>query len=289
MAGLVFAGIAPHGFSIIAEIAGDELELFKPTRDAMEEFGEKIRAYQPETVVVLTPHGLRLKGYNAVYTCAYCRGSLSGGGQRVHAEFQCDQSMARKILEKIEEAQIPVVGANFGALSGPASNIEMDWGTLIPLWFSGARDEKKPEIVVIAPTREIPLTQLVEIGEIIARVAEASGKWVALIASADQGHAHDEKGPYGYHPASEEYDREIAKIIEENRLEDLLQMDMDWVEEAKPDSLWQMVILYGALQIVPMTGRLLSYQVPTYFGMAVATYERSKPIESLPPKLETIE
>lgn len=29
MSGLVFAGIAPHGFSIIGEIAGSEFELFR--------------------------------------------------------------------------------------------------------------------------------------------------------------------------------------------------------------------------------------------------------------------
>lgn len=274
MTGLVFAGIAPHGGSVIAEIAGEELELFKPTRDAMEEFGKKVQACAPETIIVLTPHGLRLKGYNAIYTCEYCRGSLSGAGETVTAEFHCDQSMARRILTKVEEARIPVVGANYGALSGPASNIEMDWGTLIPLWFAGAQNEHKPEVVIIAPTREIPLLELVEMGRIIAGIAGESGKRVALIASADQGHAHDPEGPYGFHPAAKEYDDKIATIIQENILEKLLDIDMRLVEDAKPDSLWQMLILYGALQIVPMQGTLLSYQVPTYFGMAVATYEK---------------
>lgn len=274
MTGLVFAGIAPHGGSVIAEIAGDELELFKPTRDAMEEFGRKIREYKPDTIVVLTPHGLRLKGYNAIYTCEYCRGTLSGAENSVSAEFHCDQPMARQILEQVEAAGIPVVGANYGALAGPASNIEMDWGTLIPLWFSGAQDEEKPEVVIIAPTREIPLQQLVELGRIIARVAGESGTKVALIASADQGHAHDPEGPYGFHPAAKEYDEKIATIIKENTLAELLNIDLQLVEEAKPDSLWQMLILHGALQIVPMYGTLLSYQVPTYFGMAVAIYEK---------------
>ena len=274
MNGLVAAGIAPHGFSIISEIAGEEEELFKPTRDAMKQFGETFKKHSPDTIVVLTPHGLRLEGVNAVYTSAYCRGSLSGGGKMVTSEFKCDQLLAREILTEIKNTDIPVVGANFGALAGPASHIEMDWGTLIPLWYCGAQDESNPEIVVIAPTREIPLSKMVELGEIIGRVVESSNKKVALIASADQAHCHDSEGPYGYHPEAKKYDDRIIELIRNDELEKLLEMDMDLVEDAKPDSLWQMLILYGALKITPMKGKLLSYQVPTYFGMAVATYEK---------------
>jgi aromatic ring-opening dioxygenase LigB subunit len=48
---------------------------------------------------------------------------------------------------------------------------------------------------------------------------------------------------------------------------------LDFVERAKPDSLWQMLILHGASTVNPMKGEFLSYQVPTYFGMIVACYE----------------
>jgi aromatic ring-opening dioxygenase LigB subunit len=50
-------------------------------------------------------------------------------------------------------------------------------------------------------------------------------------------------------------------------------MDLEFVERAKPDSLWQMLILYGALELTPMKGELISYQVPSYFGMLVASFE----------------
>ena len=273
MSGLVFGGIAPHGFSIIGEIAGDEYELFKPTREAMEELGERLKKHKPDTIVVLTPHGLRIRGFNAIYTCEHCRGTLSSGGRTVKVEFKCDKPMAEQILKRAENTGIPSIGANFGALSGIASNIEMDWGTLIPLWFCGAKEKERPEIVVIGPTREIPINKLVELGEVIADVAEKSGKRVAIIASADQGHAHDNEGPYGYNSASREYDNQIISIVKDDNLEKLLDIDLGFVERAKPDSLWQMVVLYGALKKGPMKGEFLSYQVPTYFGMLVAAYE----------------
>lgn len=272
MKGLVSAAIAPHGFSIVPEIAGDELELFKPTRDAMEKMGKYIMEKRPDTIIILTPHGLRIGGQNAIYISEYSRGSLSGNGNIVKLDYRCDRDLAKEILKEAIESEISIVGCNFGALEGQMSNIEMDWGTSIPLWFC-KDDNYKPEIVVIGPTREIPLGELVKLGQVIGKVSERSEKKVALIASADQGHCHDKEGPYGFDKASKKYDDQITEIIKEDKLEKLLDMDMDLIEKAKPDSYWQMLILYGALRIKPMVGTLLSYQVPTYFGMSVSIYE----------------
>jgi len=272
MGELTCCGIAPHGFSTIEEISGPEFELFKPTRDAMKKLGNIIMSSNPDTIIVLTPHGLRLQGYNAIYTSEHCRGSLSANGVTISLEYKSDKSLAMDILKKAQKEDIPSVGCNFGALSGTVSNIEMDWGTFIPLWFC-EESHYKPEIVVIGPTRDIPINKLVKLGELIAQVCKNSDKKVALIASADQGHCHDPNGPYGFHNASKEYDEKISFLIRENNLKELLNIDMDLVERAKPDSLWQMLILYGALKVVPMVGKLLSYEVPTYFGMTVASYE----------------
>lgn len=273
MSGLVFAGVAPHGSSIIGEIACNEYELFGPIREGMEVFGQRLKRHNVDTIVILTPHGLRLKGYNAIYTSEYCRGTLSQYGNSVSAEFKCDKTMALNILSRIEAEGIACVGCNYGALEGPESNIEMDWGTLIPLWFCGAQDSVKPEIMVIGPTREIPLQQLVTMGKIIAETAEESGKRVALIASADQAHTHALEGPYGYDSSAKIFDDTICDIVKRDALAELLNIDMELVEKAKPDSLWQMSILSGALQVKNLKGNFITYQVPTYFGMLAASYE----------------
>lgn len=271
MKGIICGGIAPHGFSTIKEIAGSELELFKPTRDAMEELGKTIMARKPDTIIILTPHGLRIRGYNSIYISEYCRGALCGNGETVFLEHRCDKYLAEEILKCSEDQNIPIVGCNFGGLEGEASSIEMDWGTFIPLWF--CKDNYNPEIVVIGPTREISKGVLIKFGEIIGKVCERSDKKIAIIASADQGHCHDAEGPYGFNLASKEYDEQILSIIRDNNLKRLQDIDENLIDNAKPDSIWQMLILYGILNIKPMNGLLLSYQVPTYFGMAVAVYE----------------
>jgi aromatic ring-opening dioxygenase LigB subunit len=126
----------------------------------------------------------------------------------------------------------------------------------------------------VTPSREIPLTQLVDFGKVIAEVAESSQRKVAFVASADQGHAHDKKGPYGFHPASKEYDEFVIKAVKEDNLKQILTLDPQFVEDARPDSLWQMAILAGVLERVSMKARFVSYQAPTYFGLLCGSFER---------------
>jgi aromatic ring-opening dioxygenase LigB subunit len=272
--GIVYACVAPHGSEVIPELAGDKLEAFGETRRGMEDLAEQMKKHNPNTIVIATPHGLRLDHTIGVVTTEYSEGSLREKGKTVKARFKCDRQLAQKLLQEARKAWLPVVGANYGTSGGPASCMQMDWGTLIPLWFFGARERNKPRIVIVTPSREIPLTQMVDFGKTIAEVAEASAKKVAFVASADQGHAHDKKGPYGFHPASKEYDELVIKAVKENNLKQLLTLDPQFVEDAKPDSLWQMAILFGLLEKISMKGRFVSYQAPTYFGLLCASFER---------------
>src|SRR5260221_12654910 len=60
MSGLIFACIAPHGSMIIPLLGEKGAEKALATRSAMEELGRRVAAAQPETLVVITPHGHRI-------------------------------------------------------------------------------------------------------------------------------------------------------------------------------------------------------------------------------------
>jgi aromatic ring-opening dioxygenase LigB subunit len=64
----------------------------------------------------------------------------------------------------------------------------------------------------------------------------------------------------------------VVELVRENRLEGLLELDPALVEAAAVDSLWQMLMLYGALGD-RWRSELLSYEAPTYFGMLCAAFE----------------
>ncbi|MEP6774381.1 MAG: aromatic ring-opening dioxygenase subunit LigB [Chloroflexota bacterium] len=274
MGGLVFACIAPHGGDVIAEIAGDAAPTTQVTRRAMEDLGRRMEAARPDTVVVVTPHGVRVANAICIMTTEKAYGMLAGSGGRIEAEFAVDTDLAEQIARRaIQHHSVPAATAIYGASGGDDCYTPLDWGALVPLWFLGARWATPPSIVTITPSRALTLKQLYKFGTAIAEAANSSGRRVALVASADWGHGHDADGPYGFAPESAEFDALIQEIVRSNRLDDLLSTDIDFADRAKIDGLWQAVILAGALQHTPMHGELLSYEAPSYFGMLVASYE----------------
>jgi aromatic ring-opening dioxygenase LigB subunit len=125
--------------------------------------------------------------------------------------------------------------------------------------------------VVVSPARDRSPQEHVRAGAAIARAVGSSGKRIALIASADHGHAHDPEGPYGFDPAAAEYDARVVELVKQNRLGGLLELDPAFVEAAKADSWWQMLMLHGALGD-GWRAEFLSYEASTYFGMLCAAY-----------------
>jgi aromatic ring-opening dioxygenase LigB subunit len=270
--GVVLACIAPHGAEIIPELAGGMFEAFSETRTGMEELARAVKQKEPETIVLATPHNLRLEATIGVVTSEFTEGILEANNGSVRLRCKCDRKLARDVFGNAKKLGLPVVGANYGTSEGEASCMPMDWGTLIPLWFLVGQNQPKPEIVIVTPSREIPLLSLVAFGGAIAKAAEQLGRKIAFVASADQGHAHRADGPYGFNLASAEFDKMVKDAVLKDDLKSLLSLSPQFVEDAKPDSLWQLAILQGILERVEMTGRLLSYQVPTYFGMLCAIY-----------------
>lgn len=273
MAGIVHACIVPHGFEVIPPLAGPEREGFAPISAGLAKVAERLRETRPDVIVLATPHGFRVAGQVTVATNSFVHGRLGKFGSFVEVDCACDRAFALAVVDAAKAQGIPTTGAYFGSAQGDFSILPLDWGAVVPLWFFHEALDYKPEVVILTPTRDAGLAPLVSLGHVIAELAQSSGKRVAFVASADQGHAHDAQGPYGYHPASKTYDEAVCEAIERQDLAALLRLDPAFVDDAKPDSLWQIAILQGVIERVPMRGELYSYNVPTYYGMLCANYE----------------
>jgi aromatic ring-opening dioxygenase LigB subunit len=272
---LVFAAIAPHGGIAIAEAcAPEERDVALKTRAGMEELGRRFAAARPEAVIVATPHNVHISNALGVIVASRVAGRLDGVSPPIELDLPCDTDLAWRVLESFGAAGLSAAGVSFGSNEPGTAVAPMDWGVLIPLWFMGGRNDPPPHLVVVTPARDLPASDHVTAGAAIASTAVASERRIALIASADHGHAHSKTGPYGYHPAAAEYDRLVTEAVGHNRLEDLTGFTRDLVEDAKADSWWQMLILHGAT-VGDWEGELISYEAPTYFGMLTAAYRPS--------------
>jgi aromatic ring-opening dioxygenase LigB subunit len=264
---LVFAAIAPHGTLPEAPVQGAE-----KTHQALAALGRRFDAAAPETTIVLSPHNVHVEGHFAVVLAGTLSGSLSEfDAPEVELSCPVDLELAAQAIVALHDEAIPVVGASFGANDPGTATAPMDWGVLIPLWFMGGRSNPQVPAVVVTPARDRPIDEHVRAGRALARAAQESPKRIALIASADHGHAHDAEGPYGFDPAAQSYDETLVRLVRENRLSGLLELDPAFVEAAKADSWWQLAMLHGALGD-DFRGDFLSYETSTYFGMLCAAY-----------------
>jgi aromatic ring-opening dioxygenase LigB subunit len=273
---LEYACIMPHGGDIIPQLAARKTKhLFAKTRESTRKIARDIREVRPDTIVIASPHNLRLQDKIGIVTSENTTGQLNGPrGKKVNLSLKCDREFAQDLLQESARHHLPVIGANYGTAEGPASDMPMDWGTLVPLWFVAKEERVKAKTVIVTPSREIPLGQNIAFGMAIGAMAEKRKKRIAFIASADQAHAHNKSGPYGYHASAAKYDEFVSQAIRKNSIGSISQLTRRFVENAKPDSLWQMAILAGVMRVVKMQGNLLSYAVPSYYGMICASFVR---------------
>ena len=174
-----------------------------------------------------------------------------------------DPALAEACLAALHADGLPAVGVLFGTAAVEGWPMPLDWGAAIPLWFMRA------PAVVVTPTHALSNEELVRAGAALARAT--GDRRVAFVASADHGHGHTPDAPYGWSPESGPYDAAVQEAVRANRLSDLVGWDPAWAREAKADSLWQLLLLHGALGD-GFDAQLLSYEVPTYFGMLTASF-----------------
>ncbi len=279
--GFVWGAILPHGPDILLEVTKDPV-LMAETRHAMEEAGRRFTAARVDTVILIDPllthtqnsfeKKLLFKGEGTLPVGVAPRAGGSMGG--IKESFECDVALAQMILDAGRAAAFPVTSD-----AGKDGVLPLVGGGLIPLWFTvRPQPSPRPKLVVIPPSPGVPREALMRFGKLLAEVAEKSGKRVAIIASADQAHTHDPNHKrFGFSPAAAEFDALYCKAIRENHLERLLDVTEKMLIDSWADSPWQTLILAGALDAVPMKADLISYAVPSYYGMVVAVYEPAPP------------
>jgi aromatic ring-opening dioxygenase LigB subunit len=235
------------------------------TRNSLIKLGVEMEKAKPDVLIVLTPHGTRINGQFSISDSERMRGTLEENDSFYSMDKVVDRELARSIDEKARAFGIPSGTINYGTSAGPISCLPLDWGAIVPLRFM-----PDVPIVVITPSRDLSYEKHLEFGKALREAVQLSSKRVGLIASCDWSHAHDENGPYGYDPAAKMLDEEVVVLIKQNQLEKMADFADDFVEAAKPDGIWQTLIMAGAIPQEERRVEFLSYEAPTYFGLICA-------------------
>jgi aromatic ring-opening dioxygenase LigB subunit len=205
----------------------------------------------------------------------------------VELNVPVDGPLTDAIAATARSRGIPIAMVGYAGHRRDTSVLPLDWGILTPLWFLGHGRNMPghgdvladppavdigPPAVIVAPSRSLPRSRLVDFGQAVAEAAANDLRRIAFIASCDWGHAHRADGPYGFHPESAAVDAEVVAAVAANDLLRLIDLDEGRAQDAAIDGLWQALMLAGALEAVSMPVELLSYEAPTYYGMLVAVW-----------------
>lgn len=256
---IVFGAIAPHGNPVYEQPDG-------PTANGMHELGRRLAASGAEAIILATPHGTLLDDHFGVVRSARLTEHPNQFVDAAHLyEGEGDPELADACVRTLHAAGLPAIGMTFGTIASGGSTMPIDWGAGIPLTFL------RLPAVIVTPCRALSNGDHVQAGRALAL---ATGRRpVAFIASADHGHGHVNDGPYGYSEHSKPYDDAVQDVVRRNALGELAGWDPERAKDALADSLWQMLMLHGALGD-DFRADLLSYEAPTYFGMLTAAFER---------------
>ncbi|MHB1636914.1 MAG: DODA-type extradiol aromatic ring-opening family dioxygenase [Thermoplasmataceae archaeon] len=214
-----------------------------------------------DTIVVLTPHGLSLDGMFSICGNKNLSGSyLTEGGKAMEMKLENDSDLFNTILNANRNIM------SRAAFSGGAQTaFPIDFGSLIPLSFF-----KSNKAVLIGQSRIWDIAMLYTLGESLHDILSMGSTKYSIVFSADQAHTHSAEGPYGYSPKAQIYDHVIRNCATSSDFSGLFTMDRTFVEEAKPDSYWIMIVLAGFMSRNESKLLFKYYYVAKYFGMLYA-------------------
>ncbi len=246
--------LIPHGDEIL-DLPNKEAKIMHNT------ILKETKNDDTEIGVIISPHSVRLSKGIAVINTEYFRGYYKLKNSILRKSYENYRELTLKIIKKCNEAN----ELNFVTSGGPLSSFPLDFGTLIPLKFF-----KFKKIVLIGQPRNFELDRLKEFGMCLYDSIKEDKNRIDMIFSADQAHTHSSEGPYGYSPKSKIYDNKVIEAIKNDDFSNLYKIKEDIVNEAKPDSFWNMIILSGFLERGNIKLDFKYYYVEKYFGMLFA-------------------
>ncbi len=263
------AVIVPHPPLIIPTVGcGREREV-QATIDAYRTAAKQVAAWEPEALIVTSPHQIMYTDYFHISPGRAAAGDMSAfGAPQTGLTVQYGEDLRDEAVRRAEAA-----GLRAGTLGerDPA----LDHGTFLPLYFLREAGVDCP-ILGVGLSGFSPLDHY-RLGQCIAQAVEALGRRAVFVASGDLSHKLRDDGPYGFAPEGPEFDRQITGAMAAGDFLQFLTMDPALCDRAAECGLRSFQMMAGALDGLAVESKLLSYEGVTGVGYGVAVFTVTGP------------
>jgi len=233
----------------------------------MEKLTDKMARHNPESTLIISPHGKHQTNAMGILTAPSSSGDLKAwGSNEPHETYQNDLDLVELIQQEAKKAGIPITSIGKAAY-------DLDWGVMVPLYF--LKHAMKGTPLVPLTFSWLSLEKHFAFGKAIRKAVEFTKKRVAIIASGDLSHRLIPSAPAGYDPLGKVFDEKLVKAVSSGDNKTILQFEPEFIERAGECGLRSITILMGALDGLKVVPEVLSYEGPFGVGYMVASLEVS--------------
>jgi aromatic ring-opening dioxygenase LigB subunit len=183
---------------------------------------------------------------------------------QVRMKLSTHQPLVEAVVNEARRENFPLRSTGRGQ-TGP----ELDWGVMVPMYF--LRQASPSDIPVVSLSfSSLSYGAHLDFGRILRQAAEAAGVRAALVASGDMSHHLSNDSPYGYNPMGPVFDDAVADAVARWDAAAITGIEPDVIQGAGECGLRSIIILFGALEGLPVASEVLSHEGPFGIGYLVA-------------------
>lgn len=254
--------MVPHPPLIVHEIGKGSEQKITKTKEAYERVAEEIARINPETIIISSPHTCYFSDYFYISTGDTVKGDFSNFNAK---EVSFTEELDNELIDEIEKI---AKENNFPA--GRHNEVELDHGTMVPLYF--IRKKLPHTKLIFVGLSTLPLIDNYKFGMIIKEAVNKLNRRVVFIASGDLSHKLQEYGPYGFIKEGPIYDKRIMDTMSQANFNELLEYDEVFLDKAAECGHRSFTIMAGALDGIEVKPTFLSHEDITGVGYGICTF-----------------
>jgi len=268
MNSLVGCALMPHPPIMIPEIGKQEINHVQETVAAAKKVADFIKSANPQTVIIISPHGALFPDAVGINVHPRPRGSFAAfGGPDISMGFETDVLLVQKIQRESDRLGVNLLELDDGLAKRYRFSLQLDHGVLVPFYYlhkAGFRGQ-----IVHLTVGLLSYEEMYTFGKAVQIAIQAGGRKAAVIASGDLSHRLTPDAPAGYNPLGSEFDKQVVHALANMDVKALFKLDRSLVENAGECGLRPIFFLMGVLGGLSAQSEMLSYEGPFGVGYAV--------------------
>jgi len=256
---LSFAALTPHSPLLIPSISRENIQQVSATIDAYKKISKLAAIREVETFVIISAHNPGKGETYLINQCPKLEANFEEFGDLVtQLTFETDIELSYKIREYLEtKKQVALV-----------CETNLDYSTAIPMYYF-SQELPKARVIPLY-TSSNSLADHYELGKLIKYIVNLSTKKTAVIAAGDLSHALEPTSPAGFAEAGKQFDDLVMRILKNRDKQLALEMEEEFLLEAKECISRPLLTLLGTLDEVVYESEVLAYESPFAIGFLTA-------------------